>query len=580
MANNTSKVYEAPEMAGFQVALHGEAGTEAALFVINLCASIAPISAAGRNLPGLENYRLYQVSRMEDGRTRHRLRLGFFTSEAHAENVLALVRQQYPTAFTACLREEDRKFARDYLPPTDREAAAKPRPVVIPVAAPTTDQRPASDAPAAAEPDVVELILKPSRTDTPAEQRRANPANVPPGATGTAQAPAPAPRMPAAAAPAGSASPAMLELSFSDPPPVAPRDIGDPTQPFHVGRGIDIADTGIRLHIEPGEQPIPATTPASPPVPASRTIAHASDNAPRQTALPPITKLAAVTPLQTAGIRPATTRPMRRAPPELDSTQTIRALTLAELEDEGLEKWFAIQLAASEQPVNLDTMPHLDIFDAYRLYSVASTNAGKIVHSLRLGFFKEDVSAEAVSGYLKTFFSTPTVLRVSEAEYTRFKAPPTSARPAQSADIVALTPAQTPRSGIPTITMEVPTPDLGLPATGAFEPQATGQRAAAKLDTAKLDAANTGSFKSGIGASAPGQPVSRTARKGALPARQRPVPPRARTGMTGRYKAVAPRSLSEQLLEEARAVVLSESGIHKAPKTSSLLSRLVGKLTR
>jgi hypothetical protein len=56
---------------------------------------------------------------------------------------------------------------------------------------------------------------------------------------------------------------------------------------------------------------------------------------------------------------------------DLDSTQTIRALTSEELADEAQEKWFAIQLAASEQPVNLDAMPHLDIFEAYRLYSIA-----------------------------------------------------------------------------------------------------------------------------------------------------------------------------------------------------------------
>ncbi len=93
-------------------------GTGSALFVINLCASIAPVRLDGNNIPGLENYRLYQVARVEDGRTRHRLRLGFFTSESHAESVLTVVRQQYPTAFTACLCEEDRRFARGYLPET------------------------------------------------------------------------------------------------------------------------------------------------------------------------------------------------------------------------------------------------------------------------------------------------------------------------------------------------------------------------------------------------------------------------------------------------------------------------------
>lgn len=527
VVNNTSKVYEAPaETAGFQATMHGEVDTGAALFVINLYASIAPISIAGRNLPGLENYRLYQVSRMEDGRTRHRLRLGFFTSEAHAENVLALVRQQYPTAFTACLCEEDRKFARGYLPTAQREAAA----------------------------------------------------NISPAVTRPALAPAAA-----LAAPVNSTSPVVLELSLSDPPAVAPREASEDAQPFHVGKGVDIADTGIRLQTEPGDHCAPAALEAFPSLPASRTMtAPASDSAASlETILSPAAKLAAVTPLQTAGARSATARPMRRSPPELDSTQTIRALTLAELEDEGLEKWFAIQLAASEQPVNLDTMPHLDIFDAYRLYSVASTNAGKIVHSLRLGFFKEDVSAEAVGGYLKTFFSTPTVLRVSEAEYVRFKEPPVRTGPAQGAEIVAFSPTHAPRSGIPTVTMEVPTPGVAPGGNGAFEPHAAGRA------TGKFDAANTGRFRpspgtldTGASASIPATSIPRAAPKPPLPARQRPSLPRGRTGMTGKHKAMAPRSLSEQLLEEARAVALSQSGIREAPKNGSLFSRLVGKLTR
>src|SRR5688572_25477829 len=91
--------------SGLSDPIAAENGKGSALFVINLCASIAPARLDGNNIPGLENYRLYQVARVEDGRTRHRLRLGFFTSESHADSVLTVVRQQYPTAFTACLCE-------------------------------------------------------------------------------------------------------------------------------------------------------------------------------------------------------------------------------------------------------------------------------------------------------------------------------------------------------------------------------------------------------------------------------------------------------------------------------------------
>ena len=58
---------------------------------------------------------------------------------------------------------------------------------------------------------------------------------------------------------------------------------------------------------------------------------------------------------------------------------------------------------------------------------------------------------------------------------------------------------------------------------------------------------------------------------------------RARTGNTGKHKtlpAVERKSLAEQLLDEAREVQLSESGIRKLPKNDSLLSRMLGRLTK
>jgi hypothetical protein len=244
--------------------------------------------------------------------------------------------------------------------------------------------------------------------------------------------------------------------------------------------------------------------------------------------------------------------------PELDTTQTIRALTADELNDDNQEKYFAIQLADSEQPVNLDAMPRLDIFEAYRLYSVAIAGSGRITHSLRLGFFKEAVSAEAVCGYLKTFFGSPTVLRVSVAEHTRFKDAPQpkaldDADPRADAKVVELSNARAGRP-VPTVTQEVPTL-LDTGATGSFK---TGKTGSHKTLTPKLKPA----AKSGGAVTKSG-------------------PAHKKTGATGKHKALQPRkSLSEALLEEAREVELSESGIRRLPKNDSLLSRLVDKLTK
>jgi hypothetical protein len=59
---------------------------------------------------------------------------------------------------------------------------------------------------------------------------------------------------------------------------------------------------------------------------------------------------------------------------------------------------------------------------------------------------------------------------------------------------------------------------------------------------------------------------------------------RAKTGNTGKHRTlpqpIERKSLAEELLEEAREVQLSASGIRKLPKNDSLLSRMLGKLTK
>ena len=261
--------------------------------------------------------------------------------------------------------------------------------------------------------------------------------------------------------------------------------------------------------------------------------------------------------------------------PELDSTQTIRALTSTELSDDNQEKWFAIQLAVSDQPVNLDAMPRLDIFEAYRLYSVATAGSGKIVHSLRLGFFREAVSAEAVSGYLKTFFGSPSVMRISVAEQLRFKDAPARKAPAPSAksesNVVALNARERSAPVIPTVTVEV-TPKIDPGATGSSKANSTGSFKA--HDTGSFKPNDTGSFKPGSTGS---HRAMQTAAKSAVATRSASA---SKASSTGKFKATRKPTLQEQLLQEARDVELSESAIRKLPKNNSLLARLVGKLTK
>lgn len=559
--------------------LSGE-GEGSPLFVINLCASMTPSQLTSKTLPGLEAYRLYQVSRREDGRTRYRLRLGFFTSEADAEAVLATVRSDYPTAFTTCLGADEQRFTKGYVP-----ARPQPRPVPTPAAQPEAVDRATSEpaptqngAPTAAKAEVIELTWEPERPTASAPQPRVNRAR--PGMDDVGEVeisweptqPAPdTPTPPTAVeltlandvdantshitrgAPkrdevqlTPSASATELKLAADAPPPQA-SSTATSNAPFHVGKGAHIPDVDLGFATQP-----PAERTKTPPVLNTT----------------PVRKPAAPAAASTQPRPPQVKARSDAGPPELDSTQTIRALTSTELNDDSQEQWFAIELAVSEQAVNLDTMPHLDIFEAYRLYSVAAAANGKITHSLRLGFFREAVSAEAVSGYLKTFFAAPNVIRVSVAEQLRFRDTPKRKSDAakSEANVIELKTRERPIHPIPTVTAQ---PNPAAP--GSFKPNSTGSFKPTATGTFR--AQDTGSFKpNATGAHG----AMKSAAKSAVATRSEAV-----KGPAGKYK-VPPRKLSldEQLLEAARDEELSASGIRKLPKSNSLLARLVGKLTK
>jgi hypothetical protein len=141
---------------------------------------------------------------------------------------------------------------------------------------------------------------------------------------------------------------------------------------------------------------------------------------------PPITRPSLVRPLAVKPSPvPAAAKPVEQLEtslPSFESTQTIRPLTSLELKDEGASRWFVIQLSMAEQAFDPDSLPNLDIFSVYRLYSVAGLDQGRVMHALRLGFFSDEIAAGAVASYLTAFYQSSTVKRVSAAERERFAA--------------------------------------------------------------------------------------------------------------------------------------------------------------
>ena len=68
-------------------------------FVINLCSSTTPMALTQPQLAELKRYKFFVSRRLEDGRERFRLHMGYFDSLPQAEELLPLVRDIYPGAW-------------------------------------------------------------------------------------------------------------------------------------------------------------------------------------------------------------------------------------------------------------------------------------------------------------------------------------------------------------------------------------------------------------------------------------------------------------------------------------------------
>jgi SPOR domain len=222
-------------------------------------------------------------------------------------------------------------------------------------------------------------------------------------AIGKLQPKAPAPR-PSAEKPG--AQPLAGRPSVAPKPAAKPASVATAVVP-------PVLTAAQRLPVRP-----PAAKPASVATAVAPPVLTAAQRPPVR---PPAAKPAAPKPSVAPPVPPPRqVRELSTRLPSLESTQTVRMLTQLEMEDEQASRWFAIQLSSAEEAFDPDTVPNLDIFSVYRLYSVAGIDQGRIVHALRLGFFSEEAAASAVASYLADFYDKPAIKRVSCAERERF----------------------------------------------------------------------------------------------------------------------------------------------------------------
>jgi hypothetical protein len=391
-------------------------------FVINLSASSAPIDVPAKGVAGCSHAHVYQVHRIEDRRPRYRLRLGPFAREDDADTELLKVRDIYPSALTATADADDLRIiaALQVKAPASPSPTAKPAVPTLVEAVAKQVETPVAPIPVKAVTKQVEAPMELTLVEEVAKQAETPVAPIPVKAV-TKQVEAP------------------MELTLVEE---VTRQVETPVVRPSVAAVVKQVETqavrpSVAAVAKPVEKPVMQAAAKLAEKPAAKVVAPMSAThkpaAAKQVSPAMVTAVApaALTPQQKLPVRAPVPlqaeQPSQRAI-NLESTQTIRALTQLELEDDQASRWFAIQLSLAEEPFDPETLPNLDIFSVYRLYSVAGIDNGRIVHALRLGFFTEQIAASAVASYLAAYYDNPAIKRVSAAERERFAAQSLQAR--------------------------------------------------------------------------------------------------------------------------------------------------------
>ncbi|MFI4889564.1 MAG: hypothetical protein ACHQIL_03440 [Steroidobacterales bacterium] len=160
------------------------------LHVITLISSTAPMPLPVFNTPEFAHLAVFRSRRIEDGRERYRIHLGYFPSESDAERVLHVVRETYPWAFVALAPQanlgslDDTAIARfRIVHPAEPAATASDAPV--PDAAPAirastpVSQSPTPSPPVLSTANIVSTPMTRKRRAATAPAAPASPAAAP-----------------------------------------------------------------------------------------------------------------------------------------------------------------------------------------------------------------------------------------------------------------------------------------------------------------------------------------------------------------------------------------------------------------
>jgi hypothetical protein len=85
---------------------------------------------------------------------------------------------------------------------------------------------------------------------------------------------------------------------------------------------------------------------------------------------------------------------------------------------------YVVELRVSPTPIDPHSVPLLDIFEVYRLYSEIGRENGRVRHALHLGYFKQSGTASSVANYLAAYFDAPRVVHTVPSRSLHLKFAP------------------------------------------------------------------------------------------------------------------------------------------------------------
>jgi hypothetical protein len=374
-------------------------------FVINLCGSTTPVALTPPDHAGLKRFTFFVSRRREEGRERFRLHMGYFESQEDAERLLDIVREIYPGAW-AGLAPGQRLRAQ-------AEAEAAESAQISPAVAATVVSAPAVAASAVVVP--VELAVSPPEapplTLMPDEGRR------------------------------------VSELAV-----VTQENEAAARALSNVRAAIASLDDST------------TNTPTLSPIPELKAAVVAK---PPAAAEPPrdLSETAALQVLEAAADTASQSTVRQPALPTTDDAAAAAARAASSGKPRDEKTAYAVQLLWSVQPIDIDQIPQLAIFSAYTLYGAEGNRDGRRWYGVRLGFFTDAVSAKQVAHYVRSDFSTVSVVPVTVRERERAKLAAT--RP----DATPVTAAAPPNAAPPGID----SPGTAAPAAGAPQVTATAK---------------------------------------------------------------------------------------------------------